>query len=62
MICGGGADILKLLNEDPAKVLEFLNLIGRSRLVLKTGRAQKEREAIVRSHLCLKRLDWGILS
>ena len=30
MICGGGADILKLLNEDPAKVLEFLNLIGRS--------------------------------
>ena len=24
MIRGGGADILKLLNEDPAKVLEFL--------------------------------------
>ena len=28
MICRGGSDILKLLNEDPTKVLEFLNLIG----------------------------------
>ena len=44
MTCGGGADIQKLLNKDRAKVLDFLNLIGRSAAPNFSTKDYKDRE------------------